>query len=270
MAGVAGQYRLDQSEDVEAGAVGHRRLYGTGVDAAVLGEQLEFLDFLGGGQQVALDPCGDQLHRFRRGAAAGVGQALTNPLRQGIEFDRPDLQVLAVRTVDQRLGPLGLLRTAVEPRQADQQQGVLGRSGQVVEQGGGALVAGLAIGDAQLDQTALGEQREAGAGLVEAAPVEGGVGVEYLAFAVALFAGGGANGIAGFLAEQRLITADHVDGRQGTLQVLLQLARVELHRRVPLAWLTAGWAAAAARPAARRRDAGGLPRRPGLRRVASP
>ncbi|MNZ86324.1 hypothetical protein D3C78_1051420 [compost metagenome] len=126
-------------------------------------------------------------------------------------------------TFDQRLAPLGLLCTAVELGQADQQQGVFGGVGAVFHQRSSALVTGLARGQAQFQQAALGEQGQAGASLEQGAPVEVGVGTEYLAFVEALLARGVADGVGGFLAQQRVVAADHVDRCQGALQVLVEL-----------------------------------------------
>src|SRR5690606_39848511 len=55
----------------------------------------------------------------------------------------------------------------VQLGQLQEQQRVLGGTRQVVEQRLGALVAGLAGWQAQLDQTLLGKQRQAGAGFIQ-------------------------------------------------------------------------------------------------------
>src|SRR5690606_7782114 len=91
------------------------------------------------------------------------------------------------------------------------------------------FVARLAGRQAQLDQAFVGKQRQAGAGLVQLAPVEAGFHVEDLAFAEALGAGGGTDGVAGFLAEQRFVAADGIYRGQRPLQVLAELGRGELH-----------------------------------------
>src|SRR5690606_37041982 len=91
------------------------------------------------------------------------------------------------------------------------------------------LVAGLAGRQAQFNQAFLGKQRQAGARLVELAPVEVGFHMEHLAFAEALAAGGGPDGVAGFLAEQLLIAAYGVHRGQRSLQVLAQLGAGQLH-----------------------------------------
>ncbi|MCY1547153.1 hypothetical protein D9M68_831900 [compost metagenome] len=114
MGGLAVECGVDQAEDVEARAVGDRRLDGGGIHLAAVGQQLELLDLLGSRQQVTLDPRSDQVHRFLVGSKSGLGQALADPLRQVVRLDRPDLDELDARPVDQGLGPFGLLRAAVE------------------------------------------------------------------------------------------------------------------------------------------------------------
>src|SRR5690606_10401810 len=93
----------------------------------------------------------------------------------------------------------------------------------------GAFVARLTVRNAQLDQALLGKQRQAGAGFVELAPVETGVNAEHLALIEPLLAGGGADRIAGLLAQQRLIAADGINRGEVTLQVFGELGGVELH-----------------------------------------
>ena len=64
----------------------------------------------------------------------------------------------------------------------------------------------------------------------QVAPVKVVVGVKHLALTKALLASGGANGVGGFLAEQWLVTTDHVYRAQGALQVFAELCGVEFHR----------------------------------------
>lgn len=187
-------------------------------------------DLLRCGQQVAFDPCGDQLYRITLGREPGLGQALVDPLRQLLGVDRPDLHELHLLAFDQGLAPLGLLRAAIKFGQADQQQGVVRRARTVFDQCRRALVAGLARWQAQLQHTLLREQRQAGTGLQQGAPVEVGVGAEHLAFVEPLLASRQAHRIGGFLAQQRVVATDHVDRCEVALQVFGQLGRCELHR----------------------------------------
>ncbi|MNH26723.1 hypothetical protein D3C79_867890 [compost metagenome] len=133
--------------------------------------------------------------------------------------------------LDQGLAPFGLLRTAIEFGQADQQQGVLGRVGAVFHQRRCAFVTRLARGQAQFQQPALGEQGQAGARLQQGAPVETGVGAEHLALVKALLTRSIAYGVGGFLAQQRIVATDHIDRGQSALQVLVELGGGELHRK---------------------------------------
>ncbi|MNN15235.1 hypothetical protein D3C81_1283360 [compost metagenome] len=158
MRGFAIQGGVEQAEYVETRAVGDGGLDGGGIDLVAFGEQFEFLDFLGRGQQVAFHSGGDEFHGFLAGGEAGLGQALADPLRQLMRVDRPDLDELCHVAIDQRLCPFGLLRAAVEFGQADQQDGVFRRPLQVFEEDRRALVTGLARGQAQFQQAFLGEQ----------------------------------------------------------------------------------------------------------------
>ena len=50
------------------------------------------------------------------------------------------------------------------------------------------------------------------------------------ALAETLLAGGGTDGVLGFLAQQWLVATDHVDRRQACLQMLAELGGVQFHR----------------------------------------
>ncbi|MOA08103.1 hypothetical protein D3C78_1278430 [compost metagenome] len=225
------EHRIGQAKDVEARTVGHRRLHRFNGDLTPFGHQFELFDFLGGGQQVALDPCCDQLNRVLAGGQPGLGQALADPAGQLGDIDWPDLHELGLLSFDQRFAPLGFLRAAIEFRQADQQHGVVGRARAVLDQRGGALVAGFAGRQAQFQQALFGEQRHAGTGLQQRPPVETGVGGKHLAFIESLLAGGSANSVGRLLAQQRVIAADDIDRRKGALQVFGELGGGELHKR---------------------------------------
>ncbi len=73
--------RVDEAEDVVAGAVGDGGLHGIGADLAGVGQQFQLLDFLGGGEQIAFDSRGDQLDGFLVSGQADLGQSLADPLR---------------------------------------------------------------------------------------------------------------------------------------------------------------------------------------------
>ena len=55
MGGLPVERRVDEAEDVVAGAVGDGGLHGIGADLAGVGQQFQLLDFLGGGEQIAFD-----------------------------------------------------------------------------------------------------------------------------------------------------------------------------------------------------------------------
>ncbi len=131
MSRLAVEHRVGQAEYIETRTVGHCSLYGFDGDLAFFGHQFELFDFLRSGQQVAFNPCCDQFDSILCGGKPCLRQTLANPLWQLADVHRPDLHELGVRTVNQCLAPFGLLRTAIQLGQADQQQGVFGRSGAV-------------------------------------------------------------------------------------------------------------------------------------------
>ncbi|MNL41813.1 hypothetical protein D3C87_1642370 [compost metagenome] len=134
---------IGQAEDIEARTVGYRRLHGFNTDLATLGHQLEFFDFLGGSQQVALDPGRDQFNGVLAGGQSGLGQALTDPARQLVGIHRPDLHELGVLAFNQCLAPLGFLRAAIQLGQADQQHCVFGRTRAILDERGSPFVTGF-------------------------------------------------------------------------------------------------------------------------------
>ncbi len=138
------EHCIGQAKYVEACTVGHRRLHSLDGDLAFFGHQLELFDFLRGGQQVAFDPGRDQFDGVLSRCQARLRQALANPLRQLADVHRPDLHELGLRTLNQCLAPFGFLRTAIEFGQADQQQGVFGRSGAIFHERRSAFVTGFA------------------------------------------------------------------------------------------------------------------------------
>ena len=104
----------------------------------------------------------------------------------------------------------------VQPRQLHQRQHVVGQVLAVALQRLGAVLAGLARGDADLDQLALGEQAHRLRRAEHAAPVEvRAADGEDLALAVAGRARGGADGVAGLLRQQRLVAVHRVQRLAG-------------------------------------------------------
>ncbi len=144
MGSFAVEHCIGQTEYVEARTVGHGRLYCLDGDLAFFGHQLELFDFLRGRQQVAFDPGSDQFDSVLGCGKPCLREALANPLRQLANVYRPDLHELGLRTLNQCLAPFGFLRTAIEFGQADQQQGVFGRSGAIFHERRSAFVTGFA------------------------------------------------------------------------------------------------------------------------------
>jgi hypothetical protein len=198
-------------------------------------QQRQLLDFLVRGEQVAFDAVGEELQRalaFVAGhhALALLAQALRDPLRQRIALDGLDLDARAV--VLQRREPGAGARGLVQPRQHHERERavVAGRGLGHLLQRGAAVLAGLARGDADLDDLLVGEQRERAARRQHRAPVEvrAGHGVR-AALGVALRARGRANGVGRLLCEQRLVAVDGVERLQPLLQVGPELGAGKLH-----------------------------------------
>jgi len=126
-----------------------------------------------------------------------------------------------------------MLRT-IEARQLDERDDVAAAAGggefAVALQRLRAVLAGLARWNPHLDQLALGEQAQRLRRTEQRAPVEVRAlhGV-HLPFAAAAGARSGADGIGGFLREQRLVAPDGVDGTQLALEVRGEAIERDLH-----------------------------------------
>src|SRR5690606_8071051 len=66
-------------------------------------------------------------------------------------------------------------------------------------------------------------------GLEQLAPIEAALDAEYLALAERLLATGRTDGVAGFLAEQVFVAADHIDRCERALQVFAELGGGQFH-----------------------------------------
>ena len=230
-----GQHRFRQLEHVVARHVEHG-----GFDLGLSQftrrvQQSQFLDLLVRGQQVAFHAVGKKLQGAlalfaRHHALALLGQALGNPLRQLAAFDGVDLDGDAVAL--QRGKPGAGFGGFVQARQHDQGEGAVvapGRFGNLLQRHA-AVLAGLARGDADLDDLLVGKQAQAAASGEHGAPVKVGTGHGVAAaFGVALGAGGGADGVGGFLLQQGLVAVQYIERRQGPLEVGGELGQGDLH-----------------------------------------
>jgi hypothetical protein len=94
-----------------------------------------------------------------------------------------------------------------------------------------AFLAGLAAGQADLQDAALGEQRHALRRADDARPVAAAIGMHDLALGEALLACGGADRVLRFDRQQRFVAADHVQRRQlAACKMSVQLLDAQLHR----------------------------------------
>ena len=188
-------------------------------------------------EQIALDAVGEEGERLLPVLARGDVLALRrepgrDPLRQRLALDRVDSHRHAGAV--ERGEPGARLLRAVEPRQLHQRDHVATAAGDrrlaIALQRLGAVLAGLARRDPDLDQLAVGEQAQRLCRAEQAAPVEvrAGDGV-HLAFAAAGGARGGADRVGGFLGQQRLVAPDGVDGAQLALQVRGEAIGGQLH-----------------------------------------
>jgi len=156
-------------------------------------------------------------------------QALRQPRRQGLAVERLDADAGAGRI--ERAEPRRLLLLVVQPWQRHQRQHVFRQALAVALQRIGTLLAGLARGDADLDQPPLGEQAHGLRRAEHAAPVEvRAADGEDLALAVAGGARRGADGVTGFLRQQRLVAVDGVERLQAARELAFELFRAQLHR----------------------------------------
>ncbi len=84
---------IDEAEYVEARGIGDQRGHACGIEdvvgLAACIEQHQLVDFLRGGEQVALDQLGQPLHRLAIGAQALAAQAALDPVGQFVRLDRP-------------------------------------------------------------------------------------------------------------------------------------------------------------------------------------
>jgi hypothetical protein len=167
-AGAAGRVAVEQGlaelVHVVAGHVEHRAAHVVEAEVAGRVEQAELEDLLVGGEEVALDVIGDEGEGVGRRPLLLAGQALGDPVGQavalgGVEFDGD-------AGLDEGGEPADLARRPVDLGQGDEGDDAVVEVAGVALQGFAAVAAGLAVGDAQVDQLAGAEQRQvAGGGL---------------------------------------------------------------------------------------------------------
>ena len=237
---LAGQHGLAQLEHVVAGHIEHGVFNLLIAQNAVVTcgmQQPELLDFLMCSQQIAFHPVRKKLQRAlafftARHALALLLQPLGDPLRQVAALYRVKLHRHAVAVKCAKPGTLGC--HAVQPGQNHQRQRVrvaLRALGDLL-QIGGAVLAGLACGNADLDDLLVGEQTQRAAAGQHRAPVKvRTLRCVHRAFRETLLAGGLAQRIRKFLHQQRLVPMQGVQAFQPALQVLVKLDGGQVHAR---------------------------------------
>ncbi|KAF1858399.1 hypothetical protein Lal_00014910 [Lupinus albus] len=224
---VAGQHRFRQFKNVVARDVQH------GINHLIVGQlarfvqQGELLDFLVRRQQIALDAVGDEVEALAVRALVLGRETHADPPRQLRAFHVRDLDV--DRGLLQRRHPRRLGRLPVQLRQGDQGQVVGVQVLRVVLQGGAAVLARLAAGDAQLDQLLVAEQRHGLVGGQQLAPFEVALDREHVALGIPLRARRAADLVRRFQRKQVLVAGDHVEGREPLGEVPVERLRPQLH-----------------------------------------
>jgi len=121
------------------------------------------------------------------------------------------------------------LLLTIQLGQGDQQQRVLRRTCTVFAEGFAAFAAWFAARNAQVDDFFLGKQRQTVGFGSEVTPVEAASSLHELTVFVPGCARRCADGIAGLVGLQRLVTGDQVDRRQAFAQVLFELFGPDAH-----------------------------------------
>jgi len=223
---VGGAKGVAQGVDVIAGDVEHGRLGVLERDLALRVEQAQLLDFLVGGEEIALDVGGDEVEGLARRRLVLALQTCGDPGRQ-----LRDARCGALDG-DASLGELdepgGLLRLPVELGQRDQGDGARGQAGAVAAQRLAAVAARLARGDAQVDQLVAAEQREVAGGHEQVVPLEALGHHQHLALCVAMVPGRGADRVGGLDGEQA-VAVHHVERGQALLQLPGKLLGPQVH-----------------------------------------
>ena len=190
-------------------------------------EERELLQLLVRGEEISFHARGEKFEHFAARALLLARQALRDPCRQPGPIDRPDVDHRA--DARERVEPRRALARAVEPRQRNEEELVRGRALAIGADRGGALRAGLAARQPQLDDLLRREKREAAHRVGELAPVVAAPGLEHFALGVAGAARGGAHRVRRFHGEQRLIAVDHVRRQEPLRELGLELVRAQLH-----------------------------------------
>ena len=180
-------------------------------------EQGEFVDFLRCRQQIAFHARSKQRQRFAVDIQIARVQAAAYP---GGQLGGADGLGFVNRAVFGKRGePFALLLAAFELGHHDKGKGVRRRVLRQLQQHVTAVFAGLAVGNVNFQQLQIGKQPAAGGGAENVFPVELRIfAAVALAVEIALFAGGGTQGVERFDAQQVFFAVQQVKRLQRGVQ----------------------------------------------------
>ena len=219
---VAGQRRIHQAEQLEAGTVQHDLGHRLERQFAGGQQQAQPLDGLVGGQQVAFGAFGDQCQHGRCCLLLLRGQALGHPLAHGARVDARRLH--PQHLFGQGLEPGCAGRGALQMGAGDQHAGALVQAGQQLAQRITQFTGGLGV-QAKIDESLAGKERRGLGGFDEPAAVEACVDVQHLALLEAQLAGPGTYQVGRLDDQQQLVAADPGERGQALADRLAQLRR---------------------------------------------
>ena len=231
-----GEHRFAELEHVVARDVEHRRLDLLETQLAGRIQQAELLDLLVRRQQVAFDTVSEERERLLprlagEHALALQREALRDPLRQRLALDRVDADRHTGRV--ERAEPGARLLLTIEPRQLQHGDDVVRQHLAIALQSLRAFLARLARRDADFDQLLVGEQAHRLRRAEQRAPVEvRAAGGMDLALGVAGGTRRGADRVARFLDQQRLVSPQRVERAQALLQMGVELVETKLHGQI--------------------------------------
>ena len=211
--GVAGEPRLGQLEDVVARDVGDHALHRLAHRACRPAAAARASRSPGARRAGCLRTARRGM-RACRGSPAGPARARRAAIQRGSASRSTGSTAMVAPARSSAANHADALRRAIEPRQRDQRDVVRARRGGVALERLRALDAGLARRDAQVDQLAIAEEAHVGVRAEERVPVEVALGDEHLALGAAGLARRGANRVAGFERQQRLVAVHDVERRR--------------------------------------------------------
>jgi hypothetical protein len=179
------------------------------------------------GHQIALDTIDQELNDVFVSLLVLLRQAPCEPLAQTLAFDRSRVHRYA--SLFQRCKPFRCLRLSIQGGQRDQDQRIsIERGGQLL-QAVTAILSGLPVGDAQIEDLSGRKKGKTAAGHGQFAPVEAGVCDQDAPFCEAMLQGFCTNAIGRFQHQQQFLPENDVKIFQSAGQMLGKLFGVNAH-----------------------------------------